>query len=172
MRRGLAPRSLKSASWRRKSKFSASTDRLGRIASTAEPTRSASNRITIRATAITPPSRQGRAWNRQPKAPDPIIADHRSRNTRITWNVSQTDTHAISSDRGGSCQYGTRHAQAPGRPCKSGEAARPSTSTRSSSVRRRPLCRDTRRSVQPGFVTHPADRVSFVTSEAGCYSLV
>jgi peptide-methionine (S)-S-oxide reductase len=42
----------------------------------------------------------------------------RSRNTRITWSVSQTDTHAISSDRGGSCQYETRHAQAPGRPCE------------------------------------------------------
>ena len=47
MRRGFTPRSMKSPSWRRSIRFSASSDHRGLIASTAKPTRSANDRRTI-----------------------------------------------------------------------------------------------------------------------------
>jgi hypothetical protein len=82
---GFMPRSLKSASWRRSTRFSASSDRRGRTERTAKPTASASNRRTIQAWAITPhhatdsrgpvnPNPQT-----QSRVPDPVIADHNCR---------------------------------------------------------------------------------------------
>ena len=59
MRRGLTPRSLKSASCRRKTRFSASIDRRALAVSTSKPITSASRRKTVQAKAITPTSCHG-----------------------------------------------------------------------------------------------------------------
>jgi putative transposase len=91
---------LKSASWRRSTKFSASRDRRGRIERTAKPTASASNLRTIRARAITPDHATDsrrlvnpsiRDPRTQSRVPDPIIADH---------NDVAPDTLTLHSDRG------------------------------------------------------------------------
>lgn len=54
IRRGFAPRSLKSASYRRRTRFSASIDRRGLRARNSKPIKSATTRRPIRARAITP----------------------------------------------------------------------------------------------------------------------
>jgi hypothetical protein len=59
IRRGFASRSLKSASWRRRTRFSASIDRRGLTARTSKPIKSATRRRTMRARAITPTSCHG-----------------------------------------------------------------------------------------------------------------
>src|SRR5437763_1953213 len=70
MRRDLIPRSLTSPSWRRSTKFSTSSDRLGRIERTAKLTASASNRRRIRAKAIT---RHHATNERELVNPQPLI---------------------------------------------------------------------------------------------------
>jgi len=59
MRRGFTPRSLKSASCRRRTRFSASIDRRVLTARTSRPLKSASRHRTVRAKAITPTSCHG-----------------------------------------------------------------------------------------------------------------
>ena len=59
MRRGFTPRSLKSASCRRKTRFSASIDRRDLAVSTSKPTKSAIRRAIMLARAITPTSCHG-----------------------------------------------------------------------------------------------------------------
>ena len=59
MRRGFTPRSLKSASCRRKTRFSASIDRRDLAVNTSKPIKSPSRRRTMQAKAITPTSCHG-----------------------------------------------------------------------------------------------------------------
>ena len=76
MHRGFTPRSLKSASCRRRTRFSASTDRRGLIESATKPAKSASTRRTMRAKAITRASCHRFAYRSQAQWLDSIFADH------------------------------------------------------------------------------------------------
>ena len=68
MRRGFTPRSLKSASCRRKTRFSASIDRRDLAVSTSKPIKSPSRRRTMQAKAITPTSCHGFHARAQPQS--------------------------------------------------------------------------------------------------------
>jgi hypothetical protein len=68
MRRGFTPRSLKSASCRRKTRFSASIDRRDLAVSTSKPIKSPSRRRTMQAKAITPTSCHGFHARTQPQS--------------------------------------------------------------------------------------------------------
>ena len=69
IRRGLTPRSLKSASCRHKIRFSASIERRGLPARASKPIKSTSRRRTIRARAITPTSCHGFCVRSEPQSP-------------------------------------------------------------------------------------------------------
>ena len=75
MRRGFTPRSLKSASCRRRTRFSASIDRRGLVVRTRKPIKSAIRRRIIRGSAITPTPCHGFHSHTQPKSCDRVFAE-------------------------------------------------------------------------------------------------
>ena len=79
MRRAFTPRSLNSASCRRSTRFSASTDRRGLIVSANKPTKSASRPKTILAMAIAPGSCHRFGHSSQPNFLNSIFAEHNDR---------------------------------------------------------------------------------------------
>ena len=94
MRRGFTPRSLKSASCRRRTRFSASTDRQGLIESATKPTKSASTRRTMRAKAITPASCHRFEYRSQAECLDSIFADHKSQIKKWDAEVDKLNAKA------------------------------------------------------------------------------